>query len=93
MLHAYKLTIVKGLWDNWHWFESRGYLPRLPGILLGTVDTWGTDLPNETEYTLGMQEHEAWEFDDACKELGEDYATCLGKRDIGMLEDFRAEIV
>ena len=95
--YAYKLTITKGLWDNWGWFETRGYLPKLPGILLGTMDTLTAAeeclLPNEIEYTLGMQEHEAWEFDDACKDLGDDFGTCLGKRDLRMLQAFRDEIV
>ena len=97
MTYAYTMTISKGLWDNWEWFEVRGYLPAMPGILIDTmgVDYPGQDclLPNEIEYTQGVQEHEAWEFEEACKELGEDYGTCLGKRDLGMIEDFRAQIV
>ena len=96
--YAYKLCITKGLWKNWPWFESRGYLPKLPGILLSALDTdiYQQDkrlLDNEVEYTLGMQEHEAWEFDDACKDLGSDFGTCLGMRDLSMIEEFRAEIV
>ena len=66
--HAYTLTIPRSLFEEWGWFEYRGYLPEMPGELL----TEGDDSPM---VSLGLTEPEAWEFADAAEEEG--FCSCV----------------
>ena len=82
--HAYILTIPRSLFDNWGWFEHRGYLPQLPGDLL-------TESEDAPEVSLGLSESEAWEFSQACDDLGQDFGTCVA--DMSGILDLLGSIV
>ena len=82
--HAYILTIPRSLFDNWGWFEHRGYLPQLPGDLL-------TESEDAPEVSLGLSESEAWEFSQACADLGQDFGACVA--DMSGILDLLGSIV
>jgi len=84
MSYAYTLTIPGRLFHAWGWLEHRGYLPEMPGTLL-------TDDEEADEISLGLAEHEAWEFNDACDALGEGYGSCVA--DLSTIERFREEVI
>ena len=68
--HAYTLTIPRSLFEDWGFFEHRGYLPQLPGDLL-------TESEDSSEVSLGLSESEAWIFSQACDDLGVGFGTCV----------------
>jgi hypothetical protein len=80
--YAYTLTIPRNLFDDWGFFEYRGYLPALPGEL---ITEW------REEVTLGLTEPEAWEFSQACENLGEGFLACVA--DPSPILDFLDSIV
>ena len=82
--HAYTLTIPRSLFDDWGFFEHRGYLPQLPGDLL-------TESEDSPEVSLGLSEPEAWEFTEACDDLGQDFGACVA--DMSGILDLLGSIV
>lgn len=72
MTHTYTLTIPRTLYENWGWFEYRGYLPDLPGELL-------TESEDSPTVSLGVTEPEAWQFHDSSEELGEGFLACVAE--------------
>ena len=82
--YAYTLTLPSSLFNYWGWFEQRGYLPEMPGTLI-------TEDEEADEMSLGLAEHEAWEFNEACDALGEGYGSCVANLD--WIERFRGEII
>ena len=67
--HAYTLTIPRSLFNDWGFFEHRGYLPQLPGDYYRIRGFVGS--------ILGLSESEAWEFTEACDDLGQDFGACV----------------
>jgi len=82
--YAYTLTIPRSLFDDWGFFEYRGYLPQLPGDLL-------TESEDSPEVSLGLSESEAWEFSQACDDLGQDLGACVA--DMSGIQDLIGSIV
>ena len=71
---AYEWPIPAYLIEDWGWFESRGYLPAMPGTL---VETDLDGVGRYVAYSLEVSEHEAWEFSEACWRLEEGFLTFL----------------
>jgi hypothetical protein len=80
--YAYTLTISRGLYDDWGFFEDRGYLPAIPGELL---TEW------REEVTFGVTEPEAWQFREDAESLGEGFLACVA--DPSPILDFLDSIV
>ncbi len=82
--YAYTLTLPQDAAGRWGWFESRGYLPEMPGTpLVSDADT----------LTLGLTEPEAWDFQTAAEELGEAFLTCAGEILAGPVLQLLDEII
>ena len=69
----YEFNLPAFLLEDWGWFQSRGYLPAMPGTLVETdLDGAG----RYVAYSLEVSEFEAWEFSEACGCLGQDFLAC-----------------
>ena len=75
--HAYTLTLPYSLFINWGFFESRGYLPGMPGEQITETPEEPLSFERPSEVSLGLSESEAWEFSQACDDLGEGFGTCV----------------
>ena len=86
----YEFQIPAFLLDDWGWFQSRGYLPAMPGIVASTeLDGHG----RYTAYSLEVSEVEAWEFSEACGCLGEDFLTCASPQVVDTVRGWLDQIV
>lgn len=75
--YAYTLTVPYSLFTNWGFFESRGYLPGMPGDQITETPEEPLSFERPREVSLGLSESEAWEFSQACDDLGEGFGTCV----------------
>lgn len=78
------------LFEEWGFFEARGYLPPMPGTL---EDDCCFNHRNERwEAHLTLTEEEADAFAEACRDLGHNFAACM-RRDLRRdIVDFLYEV-
>jgi len=87
---TYILQIDADLFDNWGFFEARGYLPAMPGTLEDSC-AWNAGMCRwEAHFTL--TEAEADEFAEACEALGEAFGACIAPDHLRDLTDFLYEV-
>lgn len=72
---TYTLQITTELFEEWGFFEARGYLPAMPGTL--EDDCCWNHRNGRWEAHLTLTEAQADEFRDACEALGEAFGTCV----------------
>jgi hypothetical protein len=85
---SYIFAINMTLFNEWGWFENRGYLPPMPGSL--EEPECFNHRTNRWEAHLLVSEPEAWEFQEAWNALGMDAGACLhleGLEDIRLFLD------
>lgn len=86
----YTLAIPETLFEEWGWFENRGYLPPLPGEVWQEAAEGGS-LGIEPYRLCLLSEAEAWDFGEAWIALGEAAGACVA--DVQSILDFLEEIV